>query len=167
MTTEEFIATWNSCRNAIEFAAVTGQSVRAACVRASRLRKQGHEVKRMPWKITQSIEDRFWAMVLKTESCWLWQGYMNPKGYGLISTKRGSRPLQTHRVSYEIHYGPIPDGLWVLHKCDNQQCVNPEHLFLGTAHDNTADMIAKERGHWQRNAPSKLLAQAQQELANS
>jgi len=155
MSIEEFIAVWNSCGSAIEFSKRTGMSKQADCVRAHRLRLRGFDLKKMPSHIIQSLEERFWGMVLKTDGCWLWQGYKNPKGYGLISTKRGSRPLQTHRVSYEIHFGPIPDGKWVLHKCDNMQCVRPDHLFLGTPKENTHDMMEKERGLWQKNAPHR------------
>lgn len=53
----------------------------------------------------------------------------------------------THRASYEVHIGPIPKGMFVLHKCDNRRCINPDHLFLGTAADNTKDMINKGRAY--------------------
>lgn len=164
MTRAEFIAIWNSSKNAIEFGLRTGLSVRGACVRAYRLRAEGHEVKRMPSAIAKPFESRFWSMVLKTDSCWNWTGCANRRGYGTISTKRGSRPLQAHRVSYEIHFGTIPVNQCVLHKCDNPRCVNPSHLFLGTPKNNTDDMIQKERGHWQRNAPSRQ--QAKRDLAD-
>lgn len=77
-------------------------------------------------------------------TCWEWSAGRNAQGYGLFwfrgSMKRASR------ISWELHHGPIPDQLWVLHKCDNPGCVNPDHLFLGTRSDNMKDMHAKSRG---------------------
>lgn len=75
--------------------------------------------------------------------CWLWTASVNRKGYGRIGV--GDAAALAHRVSWELHRGPIPGGLCVLHKCDVPACVNPDHLFLGTVPDNTADCIAKGR----------------------
>ncbi len=99
---------------------------------------------------------RFWRQVNKTESCWLWTGPgSGPKGaYGGITINKKS--LKAHRVSWELENGPIPDGLCVLHKCDNPKCVNPEHLFLGTKKDNTQDMIQKGR-HYTKTKPQFIL----------
>lgn len=66
-----------------------------------------------------------------------------PRGYGVIYFN--GRQTYTHRVSYELHVGPIPDGLFILHRCDVPACVNPDHLFVGSAADNVADMMAKGR----------------------
>jgi hypothetical protein len=63
-----------------------------------------------------------------------------------------AQPRLAHRMSWEMHFGPIPEGMLVLHHCDVRRCVRPDHLFLGTARDNTRDMIAKGRGFWQRAA---------------
>ena len=75
--------------------------------------------------------------------CWLWDG-RDIKGYGAVSVANKSK--LAHRVSYEYHKGPIPDGMFVLHKCDMPLCINPEHLFLGTHAENMADMKRKGRG---------------------
>lgn len=86
---------------------------------------------------------RFWARVSKSASCWLWTGARAPNGYGHILAR--GVIVAVHRLSWEVHAGPIPDGLCVLHRCDIRHCVRPDHLFLGTHRDNSADMIRKGR----------------------
>lgn len=78
-----------------------------------------------------------------SQDCWYWFGAKNENGYGHIH--RGGKDYKAHRVYYERFIGPIPDGLCVLHKCDNPSCVNPEHLFLGTKKDNMQDASKKGR----------------------
>lgn len=85
----------------------------------------------------------FLQKVHKTDGCWLWTGKKVGRGYGGLRVNE--RDLLAHRVSYELHVGPIPDGQWVLHRCDNPPCVNPEHLFLGDRRANFDDMLAKGR----------------------
>lgn len=115
----------------------------------------------MPAKgVYKSIEVRFWKYVKKTDSCWLWIGAKRDqkRGYGTIVDNTGKN-FRAHRVSWEMHNGQIPDGLFVLHKCDNPSCVNPDHLFLGTQTDNMQDMLRKNRGNQQKgegNGRSKL-----------
>ncbi len=88
----------------------------------------------------------FWARVRVLENgCWEWIGAQIPKGYGQIRyIKR--RQILTHRLAWEELSGPIPDGLYVCHHCDNPPCVRLDHLFLGTQADNMEDMMLKGRG---------------------
>lgn len=107
---------------------------------------------------TRSLSERFWKKVDQNgpthpvlgTPCWVWTASRFVRGYGALKVDDGPKGY-AHRISWELHFGPIPDGLWVLHRCDNPPCVNPAHLFLGTHLDNMADMDAKGR----RNHPGR------------
>jgi hypothetical protein len=98
-----------------------------------------------------SAEIRFWRFVFprETSDCWEWQGTVMANGYGTIGTENRKKKL-AHRLSYEMHHGPIPSGMLVMHSCDNKRCVNPAHLSIGSHKDNSQDMAKK--GRW-KNVP--------------
>lgn len=101
------------------------------------------------------IEVRFWKRVNKDgpihpvlqTRCWLWTASTVRAGYGQMRGRDQRTTLSTHQVSWRIHNGPIPEGMCVLHHCDNPPCVNPDHLWLGTRLDNNRDRIKKGRSN--------------------
>ncbi|KKL91034.1 hypothetical protein LCGC14_1898770, partial [marine sediment metagenome] len=102
-------------------------------------------------------EARFWAKVDQKNGCWEWTASTQSRGYGCFGIN--GRIELAHRISYQHFYGSIPDGMQVLHRCDNPPCVNPLHLFLGTFQDNMDDR--KVKGHnglfsGERNGRAKL-----------
>lgn len=100
-------------------------------------------------------EDRFWSKVEKTDTCWEWTA-ATMHGYGVFGVG-DNRYQRAHRFSWEMHFGPIENGLWVLHKCDNPLCVRPDHLFLGTHQDNMNDAQRKGRNaHGERAGGARL-----------
>jgi hypothetical protein len=116
----------------------------------------------MKSKNGQSIstaQELFDRHVVKGDDCWSWGGYINNKGYGY--TRIGgkvSKGWLAHRLSWSLHFGEIPDGLHVCHKCDNRMCVRPDHLFLGTNMDNIRDRMQKGRlgSQWCKNIPREM-----------
>lgn len=97
--------------------------------------------------IYRPLIDRFMEKVelIPFHDCWEWMAQLNNKGYGVIwvSTKDGCH--LAHRISYTLFVGNVPAGKFVCHKCDNPSCVNPRHLWLGSAKENTGDMMSKNR----------------------
>jgi len=118
--------------------------------------------------LSKTFPERFWAKVDKNGpvpsycpelgSCWLWTGTRVNGGYGNINRGVGqNQTIRANRAAWVLHHGPIPDGLDVLHHCDNPPCVNPTHLFCGTAKINALDASSKGRmAAGERNGMVKL-----------
>lgn len=113
------------------------------------------------------ISERLWARVDKRGpgECWEWQGWRHPAGHGQIGRGRRADGLAyTHVVAWELTNGPVPDGSYVCHHCDNPPCCNPDHLFLGSPAANTHDMIAKLRHSYGEAHATKLCDHDVQEV---
>ena len=124
-------------------------SVKCRCAFASR---EGTRKRNERWdnltdkQKKEEMKKAFFKHVDKTDTCWVWRNANKGKGklhYGSFTFRR--KIYLAHRLSWKLHNGDIPERMWILHKCDNPSCVNPDHLFLGTAMDNQRDKLAKGR----------------------
>jgi hypothetical protein len=128
-----------------------------------------------PKSLSKGLRRRFWwffkfVTVAGPKGCWCWTGprFNSRQEYGRITVNGVSMPA--HRFAYELFRGPIPKKMLVCHSCDQQVCVNPDHLFLGTHQDNMADMVAKQRSshiHGESHPNAKLTDELVAEIRSS
>lgn len=114
-----------------------------------------------------SISERFFEKIEKKSDCWLWMGAINSSGYGSMICF--GKAITASRLSWELHFGKIPEGKFICHKCDVRRCVNPEHLFLGDNKINNADKKRKNRAKGlkgEKNCKAKLTPELAAEIVD-
>jgi hypothetical protein len=136
----------------------TANGARGLCImHYTRMLRHGDPSKRINLR-GEGLESRFWSHVTAggEDDCWEWRASTGDFGHGIIRGDNNGKAIGAHRVSWEIHNGPIPDGLWVLHHCDNPPCCNPRHLYVGTRLDNVRDMHERQRAYCYQPGQRKL-----------
>lgn len=109
-------------------------------------RYPAHRLSALPIQsVSEDFRQSFWDQVQRGAGCWEWQGSMHRTGYGRVRLPGNRAHYRAHRVAFALAYDRDPGPLLVCHQCDNPKCCRPDHLFLGTDADNTADMVAKGR----------------------
>lgn len=122
-------------------------------------RRHGDPRPRPDRTVNEVIDD--WGWDVTEAGCWEWRGPKNTRGYGHLSvTRSGAVNKQVHRLMYERHHGPIPEGHVIRHKCDNPPCSNPDHLETGTHADNSRDMVERGRHVGGPNQPFKYVGES-------
>ena len=112
----------------------------------------------LKWYV-KKLETRFWKNVNKTDTCWIWKGVQFGHGYGNFRCCGDS--CAAHRISWIITHKRIPEGMQVLHHCDNRLCVRPDHLWLGKNIDNVMDKVKKLRHDFGEKHPGARLTEKQ------
>lgn len=111
-------------------------------------------------KTKRSFESRLEQVYFEPNTgCWLWPSYVNDLGYGF--TIYGGKRMTAHRASYSHHFGPIPEGMGILHSCDVPSCINPKHLRPGTQKENASDALSRGRTARGSRLPQTKLTDAQ------
>lgn len=115
-----------------------------------------------PATMQRPIEQRLWPRLKIVDTgCWEWLGPRDQDGYGCLDFRRGfsGREQRAHRIAWILNFGEIPEGKWILHRCDNPPCCNPLHLFIGDCVSNVKDKIAKGRDRYAHGeqAPNAFL----------